>query len=633
MCNGNVKCENHGVEVNGNSGLLNNDIDGVVEYANIQTGEVLDLDKVNELKDNAMLKVIPSLWCVWDFKKNDELGYDIWKMTKKSNKKAWWVCMNGHSWDTKVCHRTSSSGCPYCSNQKILIGFNDLHTSQPKISTELLNKEDGYKYSQGSSQKVDWKCGKNHIWKATISSRVNGTGCPYCSGNLPTEENNLLVKHRELCSEWDYNENKKLPEEYLPNSNKKVHWICSTCTSNYEAVINTRVNDSKIGSCLYCRGVKVNDLNCLANNDSRLASQWHPTKNGDLTPNDVAVNSGQKVWWMCGEGHEWECEINRRTRYNGSNCPTCSNQQILVGYNDIWTTNPEIASLLLNKEDGYLYSKGSNVKLDWKCTDCRNVIHSKSINDIRNKGVCCPNCSDGFKYPEKVMYYLLRTLNVDFKHDTSFKWSNGKRYDFYIPSLKLIIETHGGQHSITSFENLGGRTLEEEQENDQYKYEMAIANGIDNYIAIDCRYSEINYIVNNILNSELISLFDLSDIDWDAVDKNAKSSLHKEIINMFKDGTLVKDIAKDLSINYTTVYKVLKRNGFESRAKENYIKERYHTKIHQYTKTGDLIKIWDGFQYIIDCYGFNKDKIKYCCEGKQKSSYGFIWKYETDLIA
>ena len=65
----------------------------------------------------------------------------------------------------------------------------------------------------------------------------------------------------------------------------------------------------------------------------------------------------------------------------------------------------------------------------------------------------------------KILYFL----NVDYKHNTSFKWSNKKRYDFYIPNKKTIIEIHGKQHFARGFENLGGKTLQEEIDNDKYK--------------------------------------------------------------------------------------------------------------------------------------------------------------------
>ena len=66
-------------------------------------------------------------------------------------------------------------------------------------------------------------------------------------------------------------------------------------------------------------GQSLGDLNL------ELSKQWHPTKNGDLTPFNVCPNSGKKVWWMCEKGHEWEATIDKRN--NGTNCPKCANEK------------------------------------------------------------------------------------------------------------------------------------------------------------------------------------------------------------------------------------------------------------------------------------------------------------------
>jgi integrase len=45
--------------------------------------------------------------------------------------------------------------------------------------------------------------------------------------------------------------------------------------------------------------------------------QWHPTKNRELTPDDVLAESTRKYWWVCSNGHEWEAK-------GGTECPICS---------------------------------------------------------------------------------------------------------------------------------------------------------------------------------------------------------------------------------------------------------------------------------------------------------------------
>jgi hypothetical protein len=56
---------------------------------------------------------------------------------------------------------------------------------------------------------------------------------------------------------------------------------------------------------------------------SALAKEWHPTKNGDLTPDDITYGSGKKVWWLCKSKHEYQAVVYNRTG-NNSGCPYCA---------------------------------------------------------------------------------------------------------------------------------------------------------------------------------------------------------------------------------------------------------------------------------------------------------------------
>ena len=60
----------------------------------------------------------------------------------------------------------------------------------------------------------------------------------------------------------------------------------------------------------------------LAEHNADLCTEWHSTKNGLLAPTDVHYNAGQKVWWKCSEGHEWEARLSNRVR--GQGCPECA---------------------------------------------------------------------------------------------------------------------------------------------------------------------------------------------------------------------------------------------------------------------------------------------------------------------
>jgi hypothetical protein len=53
-----------------------------------------------------------------------------------------------------------------------------------------------------------------------------------------------------------------------------------------------------------------------------LVKEWHPTKNGRLTPKNVSSSYEEKLWWLCGYGHEWEATLQDRLK--GDRCPFCA---------------------------------------------------------------------------------------------------------------------------------------------------------------------------------------------------------------------------------------------------------------------------------------------------------------------
>lgn len=54
-----------------------------------------------------------------------------------SHKKVIWICRYGHEWEAGVKSRTiNGTGCPYCSHNKVLEGFNDLASQMPEVAAE-----------------------------------------------------------------------------------------------------------------------------------------------------------------------------------------------------------------------------------------------------------------------------------------------------------------------------------------------------------------------------------------------------------------------------------------------------------------------------------------------------------------
>ncbi|TRZ80398.1 hypothetical protein D4R86_04300 [bacterium] len=72
--------------------------------------------------------------------------------------------------------------------------------------------------------------------------------------------------------------------------------------------------------------IKVCKDNCLATLNPELAKEWHPTKNGTLTPYDITEHSGKKVWWKCKKNHSFFTSISNRSA--GRGCPYCSGRKV-----------------------------------------------------------------------------------------------------------------------------------------------------------------------------------------------------------------------------------------------------------------------------------------------------------------
>jgi positive regulator of sigma E activity len=250
-------------------------------------------------------------------------------VTLGSNKKAWWVCDKGHEWESKIANR-KVRGCPYCAGRRVC-SDNNLAVLNPILAKQWHPTKNGdlspNMVTLGSNKKAWWVCNKGHEWEAVIYSRQKGR-CPYCAGRRVCSDNNLAVLNPTLAKQWHPTKNGDLsPNMVTLGSNKKAWWVCDK-GHEWEATIPHRTDLKHPTGCPYCAGKKACSDNNLAALNPTLAKQWHPTKNGDLSPNMVTLGSNKKVWWVCDRGHEWEATIKRRTGLkHPTGCPYCSRRK------------------------------------------------------------------------------------------------------------------------------------------------------------------------------------------------------------------------------------------------------------------------------------------------------------------
>lgn len=259
----------------------------------------------------------------------------------------------------------------------------------------------------------------------------------------------------------------------------------------------------------------------------------------------------------CGNGHIWPVRPTNLLSHN-SGCPYCANKAVWVGYNDMWTTAPEIAGLLACPEDGYKYTKCSGQKVYFKCPDCGDISF-KAISKVYKGGLKCQKCSDGISYPNKLARTLLSQLPVqNVEYEYTPKWADLYKYDNYFEydNKKYILEMDGIQH----FEEVKiyKRSLEATRVADNKKDEMAQEHDIC-IIRIDCSVSDIGYIKESIDKSLLNEVFDLSHINWKMCDEMAQKNIAKEVCYAYHAGQRSTiELSKIFGVSRNTVETYLK---------------------------------------------------------------------------
>ena len=374
--------------------------------------------------ENDLATLYPSLAKEWDYIKNKGTKpSDVFPYTSK---KYWWNCDNGHSYLASVANRTYGYGCPYCAHKLPIRGQNDLETVNPSLAKEWdYDKNKGIKPSDVlpmSNQKYWWKCNKGHSYSASIYARTNGDGCPFCSGHRVLKGfNDLATLNPKLAAEWDYEKNYPLlPEQVTKSSGKKVWWVCNK-GHEWQTTIAKR-NVDGLG-CPYCSGrYPIAGENDLQTVNPLLAKEWHPTKNGNLTPQMVLPNSDKSVYWICPFcKHEWKAKISNRNHNQG--CPNCAKRNktsfpeqavfyyikhvfsdAINSYTDIFSNQMEL--------DIYIPSKKIGIEYD-------GIYHDGQKRDILKYNICKEN-----------KIYLIRISEVQRENIMEL-------CDYFIPSKYL----------------------------------------------------------------------------------------------------------------------------------------------------------------------------------------------------
>lgn len=337
------------------------------------------------------------------------------------------------------------------------------------------------------------------------------------------------LTHEEFLEKlYQINNNIEVLDEYKNNSTK-IRCRCKVCNGEWSPIPS---NLLKGHGCSICSGNK------KYSTDTFIEKIKTVTDDVEIIGDYKSIFEKIKVRYKsCG--HEC-CQIPHDL-LQGTSCTICSGKSITtdIFMEDVKKINPHVTIV-----SDYTKMKDKIRARCFLCGHEREVI----AYDLSHRIYNCPICSDNISFPNRLMGTILDENNIDYASEKVFEWSDNKRYDFYIPTTSTIIEVNGEQHYAKSFPN---RTLEDEMINDVYKKQIALKNGIQNYVEIDARKSEPDYIISSIRKSNLSYLLD--NIKTEKVlEKCLLTNRLLTVIQMRKNGYMFKEIADIVGLHPNT---------------------------------------------------------------------------------
>ncbi len=258
-----------------------------------------------------------------------------------------------------------------------------------------------------------------------------------------------LINNENLMKEWNWEKNNSLglfPDKITLGSNKKVWWVCHVCNYEWLSICNNR--NRGYGCPVCAHKILISGKNDLQTLFPEIAKKWNYELNKEK-PDKIFPHSSKKAWWICSKDkrHIFQAKICHVTE-GRIICPICGNQKIIVGINDLATTNPELLKewdYAKNKVTPQQLTYGVNKKVWWKCGSGHEW--QATVSSRTGSMKCgCPYCKNELKVsiPEKTLsYYLSKHFRIE--ESKHFDWLNKMEIDIYIPQLNLGIEYDGRQ--------------------------------------------------------------------------------------------------------------------------------------------------------------------------------------------
>lgn len=289
----------------------------------------------------------PILSKCWDYENNTA---DPSKITYRSNKKYKWICPEcGIGFERSASHMCDGNLCNDCANKKRAKTHHNNYMRTAKSvanDPELLkcwdfknNTCDPHDVPQKSNEYFYWvcpNCGKS-FRRTGNNQYVSLRLCDDCAIDVRTASlQKYLQEHSEKVADrpnmlamWDYENNTVSPDKVLAHATTVEYWWkCPICGKLEKATPDKKYEaktcwdcGNKIGGITRRKG-EVKRKGSFAHHHPYLAKEWHPTLNGDLTPNDITSGCGENFYWQCKYGHTYKATVIDRVKRHAG-CPTC----------------------------------------------------------------------------------------------------------------------------------------------------------------------------------------------------------------------------------------------------------------------------------------------------------------------
>ena len=263
------------------------------------------------------------------------------------NSREWyfWVCPNCSEeyGTTPLDFVNKDNTCPYCTNRRVLSGFNSLADKYPTISNTWSpdNNRSPNTLLPTSGYLAKWICPDCcNQYRGRVRDMVQGTiSCPFCEGTrIDPTRTSLKALYPSIAENWSSN-NITSSDRVSPTSRTRVKWVCPDCRQEYEDLICNQVNGD--ASCPYCNNrLPLPGFNTLQAKYPDVAKLWSPDN----------IRTADQVLPSTTVRFRWECPTCKASYYatirdqveGKALCPYCTDRKALPGYNSFAIRYPEL---------------------------------------------------------------------------------------------------------------------------------------------------------------------------------------------------------------------------------------------------------------------------------------------------